>query len=118
MVKMTQADAYREFKQESAKGNKVEAAKAFYSMFGALTPEQEKQLENAINEQAIQLYGIFKSEGGYRVAAAMWGDDPIVRQCPWFATRDEAEAARQKIKDEAERRAQWMPKPDFDTNGC
>lgn len=33
---------------------------------------------------------VFKSEGGFRVCEGLWGENPIMDQCPWFASEDEA----------------------------
>lgn len=37
---------------------------------------------------------IFASEGGYRLCTAIWGDDPIIDQSPWYPTLEKAEAAQ------------------------
>lgn len=34
---------------------------------------------------------IFASEGGFRVCGGVWAGGPIIKQSPWFATREEAE---------------------------
>lgn len=48
----------------------------------------------------MKMYDIFASEGGYRVCGGLWGDDPIINQCPWFTTREEAEIGARKMKEE------------------
>ena len=46
----------------------------------------------------MKLYEIFKSEGGYRFAGALWADDPILSSCPWFAKKEQAtRAAKQCV---------------------
>jgi hypothetical protein len=45
----------------------------------------------------MKFYEIYKSESGYRVAAAIRNESPIISSSPWFATR--AEAAEWRIKD-------------------
>lgn len=45
----------------------------------------------------MKFYEIYKSEGGYRVAAAVQNESPIISSSPWFATR--GEAAEWRIKD-------------------
>ena len=56
----------------------------------------------------MKRYEIFASEGGYRIARALWGDSPIIRQCPWYATKAEAEKELEKIRKEDERRAKAL----------
>ena len=46
---------------------------------------------------------IYKSEGGYRVAWAMWGDGPVITNSPWYATHEEAEQAIKERKAANER---------------
>ena len=48
---------------------------------------------------------IYKSEGGYRVAWAMWGDSPVITNSPWYATHEEAEQAIKARKAADERQA-------------
>lgn len=36
---------------------------------------------------------VFRSEGGFRVCGGVWAGSPIIKQSPWFATREEAERA-------------------------
>ena len=38
----------------------------------------------------MEKYDIFKSEGGYRVCLATYGDDPIIDRCPWCKTLADA----------------------------
>ena len=45
----------------------------------------------------MKLYDIFKSEGGFRFAGALWVGNPIISSCPWFAKKEDAvNAARMK----------------------
>lgn len=46
----------------------------------------------------MEIYDIFKSEGGYRVCGAVWGDGPIMKYSPWFETMEEAQAEVQKMR--------------------
>ena len=46
----------------------------------------------------MNIYDIFRSEGGYRVCKATWGDDPIISSCPWFETEEEAKNEVKKLK--------------------
>ena len=48
---------------------------------------------------------IYKSEGGYRVAWAMWGDGPVITNSPWYATYEEAEQAIRERQAANERQA-------------
>lgn len=34
----------------------------------------------------MELYDVFKSEGGYRVCLGLWGNNPIIAKCPWYGT--------------------------------
>ena len=45
----------------------------------------------------MEFYEIYRSEGGYRVAAAIRNESPIISSSPFFATR--GEAAEWRIKD-------------------
>lgn len=45
----------------------------------------------------MEFYEIYRSEGGYRVAAAVRNESPIISSSPFFATR--GEAAEWRIKD-------------------
>ena len=52
-------------------------------------------------------YGeVFKSEGGYRAALSIYLDGPVIRNCPWFETEEEAiECVRHDIyKNEVKQR--------------
>jgi hypothetical protein len=44
----------------------------------------------------MERYDIFKSEGGYRVAKAVYNDGPVLDKCPWYPTQKKAEKARDK----------------------
>lgn len=47
---------------------------------------------------------VFASEGGFRVCGGVWAGGPIIKQSPWFATREEAEReAAAMLKRRAER---------------
>lgn len=46
----------------------------------------------------MEIYDIFKSEGGYRVCGATWAGGPVIDSSPWFATMEEAEAHRDKMR--------------------
>ncbi len=46
----------------------------------------------------MNIYDIFRSEGGYRVCKATWGNDPIISSCPWFETEEEAKNEVKKLK--------------------
>lgn len=45
----------------------------------------------------MQLFDVFKSEGGFRVCGALWAGGPVISSSPWFATREQAEASAQKM---------------------
>lgn len=44
----------------------------------------------------MKKFDIFKSEGGYRLALGIYGDDPVLNSCPWYATEEEAKVAQEK----------------------
>ena len=46
----------------------------------------------------MKKYDIFKSEGGYRVCLGLWGDNPVIKVCPWFEDEIEAMCAAKKFK--------------------
>lgn len=46
----------------------------------------------------MKKYDIFKSEGGYRVCLALWGDDPVISRCPWCKTLAGAKAVSRDAK--------------------
>ena len=50
---------------------------------------------------------IFKSEGGYRLALAVYLDSPVLDYSPWFQTKEEAELARENCMYKEERQ-QWI----------
>ena len=37
---------------------------------------------------------IFESEGGFRLCTSIWGDGPIINNCPWYPTFKDAEEAK------------------------
>lgn len=58
---------------------------------------------------------VFASEGGFRVCGGVWAGGPIIKQSPWFATREEAEREaaamlkRRAKRDELDRLAGLRP---------
>lgn len=38
----------------------------------------------------MKMYGIFKSEGGYRVCLNTYLGGPVISSCPWFETKEQA----------------------------
>ena len=46
----------------------------------------------------MEKYDIFKSEGGYRVCLATYGDDPNIDKCPWCKTLSCAKAVARDAK--------------------
>lgn len=40
---------------------------------------------------------IFSSEGGYRLCLATWGNNPIIKESPWYPTKAAAEAAKKQV---------------------
>lgn len=46
----------------------------------------------------MNIYDIFRSEGGYRVCKATWLDGPVINSCPWFETEEEAKNEVKKLK--------------------
>lgn len=47
----------------------------------------------------MNLYDVFKSEGGYRVCLQLWGTgDPIINYCPWYASEAQATANAQFLR--------------------
>ena len=44
----------------------------------------------------MRQYDVYKSEGGYRVACDTYLDCPVTDSSPWFKTKSEAEAYRDK----------------------
>lgn len=74
----------------------------------------------------MEKYDIFKSEGGYRVCLATYGDDPIIDRCPWCKTLADAKAVARDAKFDNETRQYgvfngegWMaslPSNDYETD--
>ena len=46
----------------------------------------------------MELYDVFKSEGGFRVAGAVYNDCPVMDRSPWFETREEADEAAKEMR--------------------
>ena len=74
----------------------------------------------------MEKYDVFKSEGGYRVCLATYGDDPIIDKCPWCKTLAGAKAVARDAKFDNETRQYgvfygegWMaslPSNDYETD--
>ena len=47
----------------------------------------------------MKVYEIFKSEGGYRFAGAIWAGGPVVENSPWFARVADAKKAAEKQRE-------------------
>jgi len=47
----------------------------------------------------MQRLDIFKSEGGFRIAGAVYNDSPVMDYSPWFETLAAAEKAKQQMID-------------------
>lgn len=46
----------------------------------------------------MELYDIFKSEGGFRVCCGLWGDDPIIASSPWYSSLEKAKKGQAAMK--------------------
>lgn len=46
----------------------------------------------------MEIYDIFKSEGGYRVCGSTWNGGPVMRNSPWFETEEEAKVAAKEMQ--------------------
>lgn len=66
----------------------------------------------------MNLYDVFKSEGGYRVCCGLWNDNPIIAQCPWFETESLARGAAQRIRYKAAAEDVKICKNDYVTPVC
>jgi hypothetical protein len=46
----------------------------------------------------MKSFDVFKSEGGYRVALAIWNNGPVMEHSPWFSAEDEARKFAEKLQ--------------------
>lgn len=50
---------------------------------------------------------IYASEGGFRVAWAIWAGSPVINcNTPWYETREQAQAAIEQRRREAEKQSE------------
>lgn len=64
--------------------------------------QEQGAMKPTTNEDAMKVYDVFASEGGYRFAGSIWADGPVMDQSPWFETMEAAIlAAEEKKADDA-----------------
>lgn len=56
----------------------------------------------------MEMYEIFKSEGGYRVCGGVWCGGPIMKKSPYFRTLEEAKKAAVSMRKKDEENMNFL----------